>query len=394
MPALDLRDLARYPFLKEAQAYISAQTSSPEQFLASSAGRLAVKEAIDTLTSAIRFNPRQPGGDEGEIPSEASTVSIIIAAYPVSRMLVSCSGDRMLIDRLCRYQSWRVFRYLQDEEPGKKEIIASGLGIEADSEMMPVIRYIEIAARLTGEKWRLVNREVRAGQVRIHPDEMDEILRERLRVIMMQNLPLKVPAALCTTLQPALDRIQGVLQERMLEEFGTVEESAFPPCIQAIIGALISRSHLTHMGRFAVTAFLHNIGMENTRIVELYGHVPDFDVSKTMYQVDHISGRGGSGTEYTSPLCSTMRTHSLCVHPDVLCSRVTHPLTYYKQKKRMIGGGKRKGGSDEGSGGNIPDKVSAGADDPDKEKQRDEIRSSARDQGRDNKQGSNEEQQT
>lgn len=375
MVALDLRDLAKYPFLKEAQAFISANTASLDQYLESSPGRLAVKEALDTVTSALRFNPRQPPADLQEVPSEAGAVRIIISAYPVSRLLVSCSGDRILIDRLCRYQSWKVYQYLQDEDPNKKEVIAGSLGLSGSSTAMPFIQYVEIAARLTEDRWRLVNRIVDHGIVRIHQDEIDEILRERLRVIMSQNLPLKVPSTLCISLQPVLDRIKTVIQERMLEEFGTVEESAFPPCMQAIISALVNRSHLTHMGRFAITAFMHNIGMQNTRIVELYGQVPDFDISKTMYQVDHISGQGGSGTEYISPQCSTMKTHSLCVHRTPLCDKINHPLTYYKQKKREMGSGKKKTGTDlNKSGGDIPDQVPAPADRSDEKEQRSEIR--------------------
>jgi DNA primase large subunit len=130
------------------------------------------------------------------------------------------------------------------------------------------------------------------------------------------------------------------------------------------------------MGRFTVTAFLHNIGMENTRIVEMYGHVPDFDLSKTMYQVDHISGQGGSGTEYTSPLCSTMKTHSLCAHPDSLCSKITHPLSYYKQKKRMVSGRNKKESRSSGSGTDVPDQIPATTDNSDKEEQGDQVRRS------------------
>ncbi|MDD1729197.1 MAG: DNA primase large subunit PriL, partial [Methanospirillum sp.] len=295
----------------------------------------------------------------------------------VTRLLISCSGDRMLIDRVSRYQSWKVYRYLQEEDPKKKLVIASSLGLSGTSTAIPVIQYVEIAARLTEERWRLVNRVVEHGIVKIHQDEIDEILRERLRVIMTHNLPLKVPPSLCTSLQPVLDRIKTTIQERMLEEFGSVEESAFPPCIQAIITALVQRTHLTHMGRFAVTAFLHNIGMENTRIIELYGHVPDFDLSKTMYQVDHISGQGGSGTEYTSPLCSTMKTHALCVHPDTLCSKVTHPLTYYKQKKRMVSTPRKEKTGVCASGGDISDQIPSPTDNPNEQEQRNEVRRAA-----------------
>jgi DNA primase large subunit len=256
-----------------------------------------------------------------------------------------------------------VYRYLQEEEPEKKAVIARNLGIPEHSQKMPVILYIEIASRLQEDRWRLVNRTVERGMVHIRSDEIDEILRERLRVIMYQNLPHNIPSALCLVFRPYIEKLQQIYQQRMLEEFGSVEESAFPPCMQAIINALIQSASLPHMGRFAITAFLHNIGMDNTRIIELYGHVPNFDLGKTMYQVEHISGRGGIGTEYLSPLCSTMKTYALCIHPDALCNKITHPLTYYKQKKKMV----KKTTS---SGRNIPDEVAAGADESDKKQER------------------------
>ena len=394
MVQFDHRYFAKYPFLPAAQSFIRDTTTSFNTYIESNPGRLAVKEAYETISCAIRFNSREPPEKLPEVPKEAEAVKIIISAYPISRILVSCLGDRMVIDRFCRYQAWKVYRYLQDEEPEIKEFIASKLGLAENSTGMPVIQYVEIASRLTGERWRLVNRVVDHGVVCIYPDEIDEILRERVRVIINEKLPQKVPSSLCVSLEPVLDRIKTTIQERMLEEFGSVEESAFPPCMQAIINALIQRTQLTHMGRFAVTAFLHNIGMENTRIIEIYGNVPNFDLSKTMYQVDHISGQGGSGTEYTSPLCSTMRTHSLCIHPDALCSKITHPLSYYKQKKRMIESAKKKGIEESPRSGNIPDKVSAPADNSNEDKQGGKVRNPSGHNDRDNQESNKEHNQT
>ncbi|HWQ67914.1 MAG TPA: DNA primase regulatory subunit PriL [Methanospirillum sp.] len=374
MVSLDRRDLAKYPFLKEAQAIISAQTESLTTYLESIKGRLAIREALDTIGTALRFNPKQVHETLPDIPSDSTAIEILISSYPVSRILVSCLGDRALIDRLCRYQAWKVYWYLQEENQDKREFIARALGLSGTINTIPVIQYVEIAARIHEDRWRLVNRVVNQGQVRIEPDEMDEIIRERLRVVMAQHLPLKTPATVCAQLKPALDQIETMYQKLMLEEFGKVEESAFPPCIQAIINALVHRTHLTHMGRFAVTAFLHNIGMENTRIIQLYGHVPDFDLQKTMYQVEHISGRGGTGTEYITPLCATMRTHSLCIHPDALCKTITHPLTYYKKKKRMITPNRKKSPVEKNnSGGDVPDNVSTTTDNSHKQEQSDKI---------------------
>jgi DNA primase large subunit len=74
--------------------------------------------------------------------------------------------------------------------------------------------------------------------------------------------------------------------------------------------------------------------MDTHAIAELYGRSPDFDAEKTMYQVEHITGRGGSSTEYSTPACAAMRTTGLCLNRDALCERVNHPLSYYKMKKR------------------------------------------------------------
>jgi DNA primase large subunit len=73
--------------------------------------------------------------------------------------------------------------------------------------------------------------------------------------------------------------------------------------------------------------------MGTAEIISLYCRAPDFDVTKTQYQVEHISGRGG--TEYTAPSCAAMRTYGICVRSDTLCDKINHPLNYYRIRKKM-----------------------------------------------------------
>jgi DNA primase large subunit len=82
--------------------------------------------------------------------------------------------------------------------------------------------------------------------------------------------------------------------------------------------------------------------MDVTAIAQLYARSPDFDAEKTMYQVEHITGRGGSGTEYTAPACAAMKTTGICIRPDAVCEKVSHPLSYYKLKKKKEGKLKEK----------------------------------------------------
>ena len=140
-----------------------------------------------------------------------------------------------------------------------------------------------------------------------------------------------MPAEVCALLSPAIERLTAVHQQQMLRNLGPIDESRYPPCMAALIMALAGGANLTHMGRFALTAFLHTIGLSITQIVEVYQRSPDFDIEKTLYQVEHISGR--SGTEYTPPSCATMETNGLCVRRDALCERIGGPLGYYRKKK-------------------------------------------------------------
>jgi DNA primase large subunit len=177
-----------------------------------------------------------------------------------------------------------------------------------------------------------VNRELEAGRVVVREEEKDELIRERIRVVLQRQLPLDVPGYICALLAPALESITTAHQASVLEQFGTIDEGSFPPCINALIGALTGGRNIPHTGRFALTAFLHTIGMDTNAIVELYCRAPDFDVGKTLYQVEHITGRGG--TEYTAPSCAAMRTTGLCVNKNLLCTHVKHPLHYYRKKKK------------------------------------------------------------
>jgi DNA primase large subunit len=105
--------------------------------------------------------------------------------------------------------------------------------------------------------------------------------------------------------------------------------------MRALLAGTQNGLNLPHSGRFALVSFLHALGMDSEQIMALFAKSPDFDESKTIYQVKHITGEG-SGTEYTPPECSTMKSYGICFEPDDLCNsdRVVHPLIYYRIRTR------------------------------------------------------------
>ena len=341
------KELSHFPFLKKSSELIKDLFPSLEVLLPAEKGKyltdLALLRIKQALSSKKKINPHFQIRDEDEI-----------ASYVLSRLIVSCINDKQLIDRLTRYEAERAYIFLHSEtgseggENGWNEnsrfddlgyspiskYLADEFRIDITADRIPLTDYVELVSPLHESRFKLVNRKIDRGLVEIQREERYELLRERIRVILRRDLPYRVPKSLCERLAPVNEKIKGEYQKQMLRQFGAIEESAFPPCIQALVSALTAGTNLTHAGRFSLTTFLHAIGMDVAGIAELYGRSPDFDSEKTMYQVEHITGRGGSGTEYNTPACAAMQTTGLCVRRDTLCEKIGHPLSYYKLKKR------------------------------------------------------------
>ncbi|MBN2734697.1 MAG: DNA primase large subunit PriL [Methanomicrobiaceae archaeon] len=323
----DKKDLAKYPFLKEAQSLVNDRAYSVENFIKSEFGKKISAKAISRINSALNNN--YIFEDDRQDNPEAEILS-----YAISRLVVSCMKERQMNDKLCRYESERAAFFLQTEKPEKKDYVAISMGIDLESRRIKVPDYIELVPNLRDARWQLVNRDVNEGYVSIKREESEELLKERIRSVLHKQLPLPVGDSICSLLQSMVGEISRAYQEKLMEQFGEVNESAFPPCMKAIINAVSAGTNIPHTARFSLTAFMHTIGMDTTGIVEVYTRAPDFDVDKTLYQVEHISGR--SGTEYTPPGCATMKTYGLCVNADSLCKNknIAHPLSYYKIKKK------------------------------------------------------------
>jgi DNA primase large subunit len=335
---LDRRDLAKYPFLKEAQEWVAARTGTLDRFLSTTYGKIAARNGARRVIGAVTGeDPAAAGPKEPEHD---------IFSYALARILVSCAKERALIDRLTRFEAARAAGFLQEEDAGKRAYVAGSIGIDPDAKELPVIEYVELVTQLREDRWRLVNRRLVSGRVRIGEDDLEELTRERIRHVLQRQLPLPVPGQVCETLSSLLADIAASYQATIMRDFGKVEEGAFPPCLQTLLAAITTGTNLPHAGRFTITAFLHNIGMNPVQIMEIFARAPDFDPEKTRYQVEHICGRGG--TEYTAPSCATLRTTGFCVKRDGICDLVNHPLSYYRiRKKREKGREKEKEGEEE-----------------------------------------------
>jgi DNA primase large subunit len=97
---LELRDLAKYPFLKESQEYVSSKTGTFNDFLKSNYGRVLVNYAAERVIRAIKSR-RSVRADHIADPEKD------LFSYALARVIVSCIKERGITERHARYEASR-----------------------------------------------------------------------------------------------------------------------------------------------------------------------------------------------------------------------------------------------------------------------------------------------
>ncbi|RQG89136.1 DNA primase regulatory subunit PriL [Natrarchaeobius halalkaliphilus] len=331
---------ARYPFLEAARETVA--TEAVDLATVVEDDRAVVDRARQRVITAL----------EGEgIGEPHRTTRIELLSYPVARVLVSMVGERILVRRYARGEAetaYDRFKNDRDDTTELKSVETTALDLadlRAEFEMDEAVRssstesyridvgtYLPLAANLWGDEWLLVNQPVADGEVPVSEDELLVLLREAIRNRIEDGLPFEVPESIASALEDDAEEIRRALAELDLtREIDTVVPDLFPPCMKALLDDIQKGEHLPHHSRFAITAFLANIGMSTDEIVDLYRVNSSFGEEMTRYQTDHIRG-DTSPTEYSSPSCATMQSYGDCVNKDDLCERIPHPMAYYEER--------------------------------------------------------------
>lgn len=342
-------DLAKFPFTTEAADYIKSRGIEPAE-LAQPELASILERAMDRVKQAVFA---------GKISAELTQEDVDILAYPTALMLISTLADDRARRRYALAEAKRAYQLLRDETPEKLLRIAVGsfawdAGIvdrdvdESHFEFAVHFRnYVRNSARIRDLRWKLVNRVVSEGYVLLPREDFARLLEEEVQAKVLEKtseLGLPLPRGLEKRVEPLRSMLKARAEYFASEDMPrTVVASAMPPCMKYLMSLLQTSKHISHMGRFAMAAFLLNIGISEDDLLKMFTSFSDFDERIARYQVEHIAGRRGSRRKYTAPNCETMKTHGLCVNPDGLCATIAHPLTYYRRKVRtMFGKGKRR----------------------------------------------------
>jgi DNA primase large subunit len=317
---------AKYPFIQEALAYVREQGYSIEDIVSRPAygqvrarGKKRVLSAIANIKDEMSLQPEEE-----------------LLSYPVARMLVSMSQDTYMVRRYAVWEAKRASEYLVSENNDDLLAVGKNFSLPARTEgkefVLHFTDYLRYSAPLRSPDWKLISQKIVGGMVYVQRDRYARLIEEAVRE-KIQSSVSPVPEPLAAPLRQYADEITvelNKLKSKMnINISGDVSRDAFPPCMNYLLSELQRGVNLPHTARFALTSFLANIGYDKDKIMELYRMAPDFREDLTRYQVEHITG--GGGTEYTSPSCKTMTTYGNCYGKDRLCDYVSHPLTYYRK---------------------------------------------------------------
>ncbi|MBR2254517.1 MAG: DNA primase large subunit PriL [Candidatus Methanomethylophilaceae archaeon] len=339
---------AKYPFMPEASEFAEDNKADLDSLLTSYLFEPARARGLGRVLDALS------NSEVSYIPLNKEYDRLIeVMSYPYARILVSEVGDRFLTKRYALAEAVRMNKLLSSEGFETLRHVSDFLDIGADRDAdgslkMKFTDYLRLSNRLKSVDWKLINTEVRKGVVNLPQDKFSRLMQNALQDKIESELPLHVPEEYVATLKKDKTVIEGKLLELKASMSITKGEGMkmefAPPCIRKIIEMAAAGINLPHSARFSLVSFLNALDLSYEQIIQIFAESPDFDESKSSYQIKHIIGET-SGTKYTPPECHTMKTNGICFDPDSLCEQewINHPLNYYRAKMRFAEKDKEKG---------------------------------------------------
>ena len=336
---MDSLQIARYPFLRGSSKYAEENSADIESLIESTSYENARKRGLQRVLDAIS----QYKVSDVPLLQEYDRLMEVLS-YPYARMIVSCINDRFLTKRYALAEASRMNDLLSNDH-GSEITVSEELGVMSTVDAEGMINmhfsdYLRFSHVMKAVEWKLINTDLRNGFVRLSPDKFNRLLQNALQEKIESELPLKVPDAFKKALQKDIDHVNVVLFETKRELSPTggeaVNQECLPPCMKAILASAQNGVNLPHSARFALVSYLNALGLSYEQIIGLFAQSPDFDESKSSYQIKHITGEERGGEGYTPPECSTMKTNGICFDPDFICEWVNHPLSYYRKKSEYI----------------------------------------------------------
>ncbi|GAA0531767.1 DNA primase [Halorubrum ejinorense] len=363
MDALD----AKYPFFASAREAVAAAAVSLPELVAADAP--AVDRARERVERALLEGT--VASESGSFPGESAyDAQAELLSYPIARILVSLLDSDPAIEKYAAAEAGTALERVRsdletddelrsvssatvalddllaefdladavrpDAAPavggagGGSATAAGGPGRDPDHYWIGVGPYLRLTSSEWGDSWRLVNRAVAAGEVRVSRDELLTALEAAVEERVAEGLPFAVDEPIAGELESRVADLRRLLSERTYAEPPDVVAPAlFPPCMTNLIEKAERDVTLSSAESFALMAFLVGIGMTPDEVVAFCADT-SLDAEGIRYQTEYLTDE--RGTQYPPPTCETLANYGICHNEDDHMQVAADPLSYYEKR--------------------------------------------------------------
>ncbi|ELZ54687.1 MULTISPECIES: DNA primase large subunit [Halorubrum] len=368
MDALD----AKYPFFASAREAVAAAAVSLPELVAADAP--AVERARERVERALLEGT--VASESGAFPGESAyDAQAELLSYPIARILVSLLDSDPAIEKYAAAEAAtameRVRRDLDaDDElrsvssatvtlddllaefdladavrPDATTPVGVGRGVagggaagtgsagrDPSHYRIDVGPYLRLTSPDWGDSWRLVNRALADGAVRVSRDELLVALEAAVEERVAEGLPFELAAdeGIGEALESRVADLRRLLSERTYAEPpDVVAPDLFPPCMTNLIEKAERDAALSAPESFALMAFLVGIGMTPDEVVAFCTDT-SLDAEGIRYQTEYLTD--DRGTQYPPPTCETLANYGICHNEDDHMQVAADPLSYYEKR--------------------------------------------------------------
>lgn len=328
-------EIAKYPFLAEAGQYLKDKGFNLDQFGTDP----DLKPILDKAYNRIEV------ATTGKIYRtevvRLEDLDLEVFSFLLAVILLKLSGMNTLIRRFSLAEARRAEKYLEKDLADlsnktkeelatriMKELFSITIQKKDDSFIIPIVDYLKHAVSFHEREWKLINRRIENGMVILSSHETVRLIRKELDSYIASKIHSTGTPTMIETLKKPVERLVSLAKKFSVP---TTVSTEYPPCIKHAINVLDKGENLPHSGRFLLATYLLGVGQTVEQIAPLFKNAPDYNEKITMYQLNHLKGSSGSGTEYKCPSCERVKSKDLCFATSD-CDDIINPLQFKKKK--------------------------------------------------------------
>lgn len=334
-------EIAKYPFLADAGQYLKDKGFTLEQFGTDPDLKQLISKAFERIQVAADGKIYNSDLIGNQVSKEAALPREVFS-FLLAIVLLKLSGMHTLIKRFALAEARRAEKYLEKDLGNISDESKNQLAIRIIDNLflvkikksdeyfiIPVSDYLKHSINFHEREWKLINRHVENGQVFLSPHETVRLIRKELGTYINSKIVNAKTPTMISGFEDSVNKL--VLLSKKFKTF-TVATGEHPPCIKHALEILEKGENLPHSGRFMLATFLLSKGQTVQQIAPLFKNAPDYNERVTLYQLNHLAGTSGSGTQYSCPSCEKLKTQSLCFVTSE-CNNIISPLQFGKKKQ-------------------------------------------------------------